>query len=112
MTLHEVTVFVQHWSPHVWLFGSLFGIPMSFALYRRARRAADLAPEAPVSDFWTRHAAWFLALHVSYAFVGVVAVSEWRSDWASLITILILVATPLILVYRSYDSLRLHRGDR
>lgn len=113
MNLHEITLFFQRWSPHIWLFGSLFGIPMSLTLYRRARLAALKHPGLPVSEFWIRHAGWFLFLHISYAAIGIVAVAKWHNDLLDLVTLLILIATPLILVYRSYDSLRLHprNGD-
>jgi hypothetical protein len=113
---HEVTVFLSKWAPHVWLFGSVFGVLISGALYARSRktlrelRFAD-AGLRDTTAFWYRHAAWFLVMHVGYVVVGVLSVLGIRNDWARLVTLFFLLATPLILVYRSYDSLRQSAGS-
>lgn len=106
--VHDVLEFLTKWSPHIWLFGSLFGVPLSTILTHRAfKQRIVLAgtDRAPISRFWFRHGVWFLILHVGYTIVGLLAVAKVKNDWASLLTLLFLVFTPLILVYRSFDSL-------
>lgn len=113
--MHALVEFLQKWSPHIWLFGSLFGVALSGALFRRSIRALDKLEGAPIVDdrtlrYWRRHSTRFLVLHVSYAVVGLITVAGIRSDWASLLVLVILLATPLVLVHASYDSLRFAGG--
>lgn len=113
--MHDVLVFLQKWSPHIWLFGSLFGVPLSATLLVRAyRQRVVLAAtdRAAISRFWFRHGVWFFTLHVGYTIIGLLSVAKVQSDWASLFTLVFLVATPLVLVYRSFDSLRLEYRAR
>lgn len=108
--------FVQRWSPHVWLFGSVFGVAMSGTLFTRAhkrRRALEGSPAGgAIADFWYRHSLWFLVLHAGYLVVGIIAVAKVRTEFTDLFTLFFLVITPLVLVYRSYDSLLLSRRSR
>ncbi len=108
----EVLKFLTKWSPYIWMFGSIFGVTMSGALLKRAweQRVLQKAIDGdlhPTTAFWFRHALWFFLLHAGFLFIGFIAVLRLTSPWASLVTLLFLVTTPLVLVFRSYDSLRL-----
>lgn len=110
--IHEILVFLQKWSPHIWLFGSIFGVLMSATLFYRKleQRIATKIIDGDVHDsakFWLRHGTWFFIMHLSFLNVGMFAVLKVRSDWVDLMTLVTLDVVPLILVYRSYDSLRL-----
>lgn len=109
--MHDVTVFLQRWSPHVWLAFSLAGALMSGALTIQAwkRRKALFLHRQPqvVPRFWFRHAVSFLFMHTGYVVVGIVAILKVQADWANLLVLGFLLATPLMLFFRSYDSLRL-----
>lgn len=110
--MHGLLVFLQKWSPHIWLFGSVFGVLMSGVLLKQAydqRIMLANADPRSVSRFWFRHGVWFFFLHFGYLIIGILAVLEVESDWANLLTLFFLVISPLVLVYRSYDSLRLSR---
>lgn len=110
--MHELLVFLTKWSPHIWLFGSVFGVLMSGALLKAAyeqRVELDNPDPYSTSRFWFRHGVWFFMLHFGYLVIGILAVMEVKNDWANLVTLFFLVTSPLVLVYRSYDSLRLSR---
>lgn len=113
--MHELLLFIQRWSPHLWLFGSIFGVVMSATLFKQAR---DYRKEiggrgtSDTADFWYRHGVWFLLMHVAFMLVGVLAVAKVQTDVSNLFVLTVLLAIPLILVYRSYDSLRLHSRER
>lgn len=109
MSLHEITLFIQKWSPYIWMFGSLFGVFLSGILLKRGyeqRVVLRGTDRNSISAYWFRHAMWFFILHFSYVIVGVISILRVQSDWASLLVLTILLATPMSLVYRSYDSLR------
>lgn len=115
MTFHEITLFVQKWSPYIWLFGSLFGVFMSGILLKRSyeqRVVLRASDRQSVSAFWFRHAIWFFLLHFSYVVVGIIAVAKIDTDWSNLLILLVLLLTPLTLVYRSYDSLRVNSNGK
>jgi hypothetical protein len=98
------------------MFGSIFGAAMSLTLLGQAwsfRR--DIAGGKGISesaDFWFRHGLWFSVMHLSFVVVGVFAIGKLTADWANFIVLVVLLAIPLVLVYRSYDSLRLHSRER
>ena len=101
--------FLQKWSPHIWMFGSVFGCILSGILLKQAytqRLLLRNTDRADTSAFWFRHGMWFFLMHLGYVVVGAISLARLESDWASLVVMVTLVATPLILVYRSYDSLR------
>lgn len=113
--IHEVTLFLERWSPHIWLFGSIFGVFMSGMLLKQAhaqRIVLQTTDRADTSRFWFRHSASFFSMHFAYLIVGILTVAEIRNDWVSLLILIILVGTPLMLVYRSYDSLRLNSSEQ
>lgn len=113
----DLLTFLTKWSPYIWLFGSVFGVMMSGALMFRVYEQRVVmkhfeGSQTETSKFWFRHGVWFLLMHTGFVLVGALAVLEARSEWANLTTIVVLLATPLILVYRSYDCLRLDRKLR
>jgi hypothetical protein len=110
--IHDILGFLTRWSPHIWLVFSVFGILMSATLTTQAfhrRQILKGHPQLPqtVPRYWFRHAVSFLFLHTGYVVVGVFSVAHVRSDWADLLTLGFLLATPLVLAFRSFDSLRL-----
>lgn len=112
--MHDLLVWLTTWSPYIWLFGSIFGVFLSGTLFHRSMRAFYKLEDEPAYDtrslrYWRRHAAWFLVLHASYVVVGFLSIAEIEDDWASFIVLTVLLATPLILVYRSWDSLVFNR---
>lgn len=107
-----VLAFLQKWGPHIWLLGSLFGVLMSGTLTMQAfkrRHVLSKHPEQPqvVPRYWFRHSVSFLTLHTGYVLVGVFAIAKVQSTWSDLFTSVFLLATPMLLAARSYDSLRL-----
>lgn len=113
--LHDIVTFLEGWAPYIWLFGSIFGVIMSGVLLKQAyeqKVVSRTSNREAVVAFWLRHSAYFFLLHFGYVIVGFLSVAKIDNDWTSLIIITILVSTPLILVYRSYDSLRLNASQR
>lgn len=115
--MHDVLVFLTRWSPHIWLFGSLFGVAMSGTLFKRSYDQRRLwlhvaGKDRTVVKFWYRHAVWFFLMHLGFSAVGVLAVAEVKEDWADLLTLFVLMSIPVVLVYRSYDALRLNTSTQ
>lgn len=112
--MREVLTFLSRWSPYIWLFGSIFGVLLSSILLKRSyeqRVVLRVSDRRAMSRYWFRHALWFFLLHSSYVVVGVLSILKFESDWASVVILVSLVGTPLVLVYRSYDSLRAAGSD-
>jgi hypothetical protein len=115
--VNGLLAFLTRWSPHVWLAFSIFGAMLSGTLFHRAVRTLAKIEGAPSADtgawhYWRRHAASHLVMHLGFIIVGLVAVAQVQSVWAALLTLTILLAIPIVLAWRSYDSLRFMGAKR
>lgn len=116
--MNAVLEFLTDWSPHIWLFASIFGALMSGTLFDQSVRTLIKLEGSSDGEqlrsfrYWRRHSGTFFALHLSFVVVGMLSVLEVRAPWASLVILAVLLAVPLVLVWRSYDSLRFMGGRR
>lgn len=108
----EVTKWLSGVAPYVWFVTSIFGTLLAWQTFRLGRLFRQRRGPSPMASYLVRTSVVRALLQTSFVAIGVLAIVErtHRSALGSLVTLVVLLLTPSVLAYSTYQTLRLLAG--